>query len=1718
MKKNYLLCLLLFSFSCFAQFSKTHYIPPLSSSNALSAVAQKQYLYISTPNANPVNFKIIELGGNIINGTVSKSAPYVYYVGIGDNTQLVVPESQVSSILSNKGYIIEAEDLVYVSARVLAGIDTTTGVIVNNQSGALVSKGLAALGTQFRVGALLNPPSTPFTDNHYTFVSVLATENNTLVQFEDIKPGVQLLNNTAAGNMPAFITLNAGESFVMAVIGPWNANRDALIGSVVIADKPIAVNCGSFCGSNASGNLDAGFDQIVSAERTGQDYIFIKNTGQAQVERVLLVAHQNNTQVFLSATSGTPDYTLNAGDYIALDGNDYTFQGNLFVHASKNIFAYQTIGDNSRPDFANQELFFVPPLSCETPHVIDNIPLINLIGTRYYPISRITLVTETGSTVNVEVNGVSYPIFVLGFLPGVSVNGPTTVSGNPNYVTYAITGLSGNVGAFSTSQLYMAAYGTDGAATFGGFYSGFTFKPEIAFNLVDVTQTNCIPNTELSVNSLSPFDVFQWFFNDVAIPGATNNTYSPTLPGYYHLQATIANCGTTLVSDNIPISSCPDNFDNDLANDNIDRDNDNDGITDCTESVGDQPVDLSDPTILNVATSGTAPPAPVPFSGTTGGDFVTHTAIGKNNTVTFRKDFAQPTSVMLQYVSTASNADLINDNGEFVVNCDVSKTITVLNPGNQLLIDTNFDGIYESGITQFSSFEIRFRLNSATPLAAGSGTFRFRSSLTTSIAFTHRNLSDVSANRATFKLVATCMPIDSDGDGITNNFDSDSDNDGIPDVIESHGSTPLTLTTTDANADGLYDVFGIGLNPVDTDSDGVPDYTDLDSDNDGIYDLVESGSNATDTNADGSIDGNPADFGQNGLSDSVENTPDSAILTYSLTDSDTDGTNNYLETDSDGDACLDTVEAGFSDGNNDGLLGDGAVVTNASGVVVNAIGYSALPNANYTIYAPITIITQPVLPSVCETYSTSATVVSSAVDFYQWQVFTTVWANISNNATYSGVNSDVLQINNATLAMNGWRYRVVLQKIGNSCNMISDETTLTVNALPVITSPVTLIDCDEDAVPDGITDINLRQKEDFISNDAVNMTFTYYLTQAAAEFGDAQISNPDYINNPIQYNTGNAILWVRVANADGCFRVARLMVRIGATRIPSSFHLDYFQCDDFLDTNGNNNANNDNRDGIAYFDFSSASAAITAVLPTTSTFTIKYFKNLADANAVTDDSGNSLEISQNAADPVNIYRYRNTEFPNEQEIWVRVQSSLSNDCFGLGAYITLKVESLPIINAISPDNTIHHCDDDQDGIYGFDTSGINAAILGGQANVSLTYFDASGAALPSPLPNPFFVNTSQIIIVKASNDITFAPDGPCNTEGRFEFIVDDLPEAMPIDPALLTTCDDEANPLLQDGLFAFDTSTFESTILNGQTGMVVKYTDASGNPLPNPLPNPFVTATQNVTVTVQNPTNPDCVASQLLAFIVNPLPKIDLNTDGHDKGLICTNLPALTVTIGAGVSAGTPLGDYTYQWFLEGAAIPGEVFPTLTVAAGGNYSVEVTTALGCQRTREVKVYVSEIAVIRNIQINDLTDVNTIQVLVDGSGDYVYSLDYDAGYQDSNYFPDVLGGTHQVYVKDINGCGTVGPVEIYVLSVPKFFTPNGDGFHDTWNIKGVNEDFNGNTIIYIFDRFGKLVKQLNPLGDGWDGTFNGSPLPTDDYWYSIMLEDKRAVKGHFALKR
>ena len=348
MKKRVLLYLLtiLLSANCFSQFSKTHYIPPLSHTDSVEPL--NQYLYISSPSLVPINFQIQEIGGTTINGTVSRDTPYVYSIGFGTDTQLLTNEIDVSVVKNNKGFIVQAQDLIYVTVRLTAQS--------NLHAGGLVAKGSAALGTNFRIGAFTNTGAPTSTENYFTFASILATENNTTITFDDIKTGVTLLNNAAAGNTPSNITLNAGESYVIAVKGPSDPNRDGLIGMLINSNKPIAVNCGSFAGSNGStSNLDLGFDQIVSAERTGQEYIFIKGSGVDVTERPLIVAHEDNTEVFTNGIN-LPIANLNAGEYLALDGSQFSANGNLYVNTSKNVFAYQGIGGSNSQ--ANQNMHF----------------------------------------------------------------------------------------------------------------------------------------------------------------------------------------------------------------------------------------------------------------------------------------------------------------------------------------------------------------------------------------------------------------------------------------------------------------------------------------------------------------------------------------------------------------------------------------------------------------------------------------------------------------------------------------------------------------------------------------------------------------------------------------------------------------------------------------------------------------------------------------------------------------------------------------------------------------------------------------------------------------------------------------------------------------------------------------------------------------------------------------------------------------------------------------------------------------------------------------------------------------------------------------------------------------------------------------------------------------------------------------------------------------
>ncbi|MEM8522526.1 T9SS type B sorting domain-containing protein [Flavobacterium sp. PL12] len=1495
MKIKLLLLFAFLSISCFAQLSKTHYIPPLTCADDL---AGDQYIYISTPSATDVNFKINIIGGLIIAGKVSKSRPEMYKIGDGENTQLMTSKYNIGK-LNNKGYIIEADDLIYVSVRLNSGFNINRlGEISYVHAGGLVSKGNSALGKTFRLGAMLNTASDSSLLN---FASILSTEKGTKIKISNIPLGTTLTNGIVVdGAIDIFLDKN--ESYVIAIDNSRNllsSNSSNIIGALIESDNQIVVNSGSFAGTNSnilnnSGTAigrDVGFDQIVPFEKTGKEYIFIKGIGTNELERVLLIAHKTNTSIFVNGNSN-PAITLNAGEFIALDGSQY-INDYLYITSSENIFAYQSIGGlatgtlpNGNPNNppANQNLFFVPPINCATPNAVNNIPWIEQIGNVSYN-GGLNIVTKSGAKVLIN----DLPI----------TSNPKVISVNPAYVYYTVNKLSGNISVKSTSEVYVSYFGTNGAATYGGYYSGFDTKPEIISEKIAVTNSSCIPNVILKINTLSSYDTFEWYKNDQVIVGEILSSYTPQEPGYYQVKGSISGCPSSvpIFSDKIAVSYCPPDRDNDGANDNIDIDNDNDGITNCTESNGDQPIDISN--LGTIRTLGSSSTVINPLTRNLDGSFISEVPAGKDNSVTYDVTFATPLSVALEYVTSANSADLMTSDSELILKSPIDKTITVLNPGNQLLIDTNYDGIYESGIEEYSSFEIRFRLNSTTPLAAGTGTFSFRSYLTDSLTFIQKNLSEDFNSKATFKIIATCVPRDSDGDGIPDALDFDSDNDGIPDIIEAQGRNPSTLSGIDSNKNGLDNAFEPIRIPRDTDGDGIPDYLDLDSDNDGIFDIVESGSGAIDANFDGVIDGSPNSFGTNGLADALETFDDSAVLRNSIADLDSDGTYNYIDLDSDGDLCYDVVEAGFLDPDGDGLLGSVVPPTvNMLGLVVSRINGYSTPDSNYLTRIEIT--TQPNVTPKCEMENASISVGDTGSNTHEWQVSIdgNTWNKINDANPYSGATTNILSISTVSYAMNGFKYRVKLNNSGNSCSLFSDETTLIVYPKPIVNT-ITIVQCDDDT--DGITDFNLTVKDNFVSANSQNETFTFFTTSIAATSADPNFK----ITNPTSFSSGDGIVWARVENLNGCFTVAQLNLKVSVTQIPATFSRTFFACDDYIDNV------NDDQDGVATFDLSSVTVDIKNILPS-GNYTINYYENERDAlsqlNSIT-----------------NISNYRNINSnnqPNSQQIWVRVDSTLDNACFGVGPYVTLTV---------------------------------------------------------------------------------------------------------------------------------------------------------------------------------------------------NPKPNIDTNDNKTKSEIVCANLPAFFVTLNAGINDRTSTSAYTYIWAKDGVVL-SDTTQTINVNTEGIYTVEVSSLASCSRIRTIEVSSSDLATITNIDILDLAEVNTITVNSTGPGKYEYTLDDPFGsYQSSNIFDNIAAGIHELFIRDINGCGIVSKT-ISVIGVPKYFTPNNDGFNDYWNVKGINLAFNSNSTIYIFDRYGKLLKQLNPLSQGWDGTFNGIHLPSDDYWYTLKLEDGRQAKGHFSLKR
>ena len=205
------------------------------------------------------------------------------------------------------------------------------------------------------------------------------------------------------------------------------------------------------------------------------------------------------------------------------------------------------------------------------------------------------------------------------------------------------------------------------------------------------------------------------------------------------------------------------------------------------------------------------------------------------------------------------------------------------------------------------------------------------------------------------------------------------------------------------------------------------------------------------------------------------------------------------------------------------------------------------------------------------------------------------------------------------------------------------------------------------------------------------------------------------------------------------------------------------------------------------------------------------------------------------------------------------------------------------------------------------------------------------------------------------------------------------------------------------------------------------------------------------------------------------------------------------------------------------ASGPGATQLTVTSPNSGRYYVEIETSLATIITDDILITYYGMPVLDEVVIlADMSDSNNIEIVVDGDGSYEYAIN-GGEFQDSPIFLDVPPGVNTVVINDKNGCGTTDPISFLVVGYPKFFTPNADGVNDFWNIKGIETLVS--PVIFIFDRYGKLLKQMEQNTLGWDGTYIGKPMPSSDYWFKIEYSrDEQGIivaktlKNHFSLVR
>ena len=475
--------------------------------------------------------------------------------------------------------------------------------------------------------------------------------------------------------------------------------------------------------------------------------------------------------------------------------------------------------------------------------------------------------------------------------------------------------------------------------------------------------------------------------------------------------------------------------------------------------------------------------------------------------------------------------------------------------------------------------------------------------------------------------------------------------------------------------------------------------------------------------------------------------------------------------------------------------------------------------------------------------------------------------------------------------------------------------------------------------------------------------------------------------------------------------------------------------------------------------------------------------------------------------------YNNTD-PSET-IYVRVTTT--DNCFAV-VELDILVNPLPDVSADVTD--YFECENNTDFLFDFDLETKPPEVLTGQdaTQFTVTYHETQLDAdnLANPLVSPY-TNTSspQVIFVAITNNIT-----GCSVS-TITFNIEINEGAIALDD-LYEECD-VVNT--NDGFTQFDLGSRSPIIMNGADPLAFSisyhfsFDDALNDINPLPLLYENLTNPQIIYARVSNVIRPaECFTISEVTLQANLLPIFDL----EDEYILClTSNNEVVVATPPILDTELSDADYAFEWRMDGVVLATETGSSLIPTEGGIYDVTVTdistsTVTMCQNFDSTEVIESGLPDNFTVEVTSqaFSENNMIIAAASGNSTYEYSLDNGAWQLDTD-FENVTGGQHTVYARDVLGCGIISK-RVTVIDYPKFFTRNGDGNNDTWNVKGIATQ--PAAIIYIYDRYGKLLKQLSPTSLGWDGSYNGSPMPSDDYWFNVTFQDGRTFSKNFTLKR